>query len=344
MPTREELKILQNLPIDLKIKKTKQRIREWVEYFGEDGVYVSFSGGKDSTVLLHIVRELYPSVPAVFCDTGLEFPEIREFVKTFDNVTWLKPRMNFKRVIEEYGYPIVSKEVSKHIFEIRKRSEISGLPIQETNQYLRSFVEDSDYCKQYPHYCKAQWGFLFESDFKISHMCCVIMKKQPSYIYERKTKRKPILGTMASESKARRTAWFKEGCNSFNAKRKTSTPMAFWNESDVLRYIKQNELPICPIYGDIVEKGELTGQMNWNDYANLNVSEELETTRYKTTGCMFCGFGCHLEKTENARFLRMKKTHPKQYEYIMKPLNEGGLGFREVIDWLNENGGFQIKY
>ena len=59
MPTKDELKALQSLPLKVKVAKTKQRIREWVDRFGTDGVYVSFSGGKDSTVLLHIVREMY---------------------------------------------------------------------------------------------------------------------------------------------------------------------------------------------------------------------------------------------------------------------------------------------
>ena len=90
MRTLEDLKMLQALPLDAKVLKTKQRIREWYRTF--DGkVYVSFSGGKDSTVLLHIVRELYPEVEAVFVDTGLEYPEIREFVKSVDNVTWVRP-------------------------------------------------------------------------------------------------------------------------------------------------------------------------------------------------------------------------------------------------------------
>lgn len=74
MPTREELKMLQALPLDVKIRKTQQRIREWVEHYGEDGVYVSFSGGKDSTVLLDIVRKMYPEIEAVFVNTGLEYP------------------------------------------------------------------------------------------------------------------------------------------------------------------------------------------------------------------------------------------------------------------------------
>ena len=130
--TMQELKMRQAMPLEIKVRMTQQRIREWVNEFGEEGVYVSFSGGKDSTVLLHLVRDLYPNVPAVFVDTGLEYPEIREFVKTFDNVEWLKPKMNFKQVIENLGYPFISKEVSncvsgarKYLTELNKRETIS---------------------------------------------------------------------------------------------------------------------------------------------------------------------------------------------------------------------------
>ena len=91
--TIQDLKMKQALPLEVKVLLTKDRIRQWVNEYGEDGTYVAFSGGKDSTVLLHLVRERYSNVPAVFCDTGLEYPEIREFVKTFDNVIWLKPKM-----------------------------------------------------------------------------------------------------------------------------------------------------------------------------------------------------------------------------------------------------------
>ena len=118
--TLDDLKQRQSLPLDIKVRMTEQRIREWVNEFGIGGVYVSFSGGKDSTVLLHIARRLYPDIPAVFVDTGLEYPEIRNFVKTFDNVEWLKPEMNFKQVIEKYGYPFISKEVSECVQGARK--------------------------------------------------------------------------------------------------------------------------------------------------------------------------------------------------------------------------------
>ena len=111
--TLKDLQMLQALPLSVKVGKTKQRIKEWVDEYGEDGVYVSFSGGKDSTVLLDIVRSMYPNIPAVFVDTGLEYPEIRKFVQTFDNVTVLKPKMNFMQVIKKHGYPMIGKEIAE---------------------------------------------------------------------------------------------------------------------------------------------------------------------------------------------------------------------------------------
>lgn len=122
--TKEYLKELQGYPLSVKVQLTKQRIREWVHKYGEDGVYVSFSGGKDSTVLLHLVREMYgDAIPGVFVDTGLEYPEIREFVRTFDNIVWLKPKKNFRQVIAEYGYPVISKEISERIYYAKQGSE-----------------------------------------------------------------------------------------------------------------------------------------------------------------------------------------------------------------------------
>jgi 3'-phosphoadenosine 5'-phosphosulfate sulfotransferase (PAPS reductase)/FAD synthetase len=116
----EYLKELQSYPLDLKISLTKARIREWINKFGIEGVYISFSGGKDSTVLLDIVRGLYPEIEAVFVDVPTQYPELKEFVKTFDNVTILKPKINFAQVCKKYGFPLISKEVSESVEGARK--------------------------------------------------------------------------------------------------------------------------------------------------------------------------------------------------------------------------------
>lgn len=339
--TIEDLRMKQAAPLNIKVRMTQQRIREWVNHFGDDGVYVSFSGGKDSTVLLHIVREMYPDVPAVFCDTGLEYPEIRDFVKTFDNVEWLRPKMTFRKVIETYGYPFISKEVSQQVWEVRTYGK------EKAKWAYNKFLPDSEYNKKYGGvYSVEKYIFLLNDDAPVlSHKCCHVMKKGITKTYEKQTGRVPIIGSMAEESRLRESEWLRNGCNSFESKRKTSKPLSFWTENDVLQYIKQNDIPICSVYGDIVEAGEVTGQMTWDDYCGYDTGDKTYTTTgCKRTGCMFCGYGCHLEKEGEGRFERIKITHPKQYEYIMKPWDKGGLGYKEVIDWLNENGNLNIRY
>ena len=78
--TLEELKELQSLPLDFKVEVSLQRIREFYERM--DGkVYVAFSGGKDSSVLLHLVRTIYPDALAVYGNTGIDLPSITKLVK-----------------------------------------------------------------------------------------------------------------------------------------------------------------------------------------------------------------------------------------------------------------------
>lgn len=116
----ERLKELQALPLSKKISITIARITEWYNHFNGN-VYVSLSGGKDSTVLWDIVHKLFPDVPAVFSDTGLEYPEIREFAKSIATEV-VKPKMGFVDIIREYGYPLISKEVSEAIYYARRNA------------------------------------------------------------------------------------------------------------------------------------------------------------------------------------------------------------------------------
>ena len=95
------------------------------------------------------------------------------------------------------------------------------------------------------------------------------------------------------------------------------------------QYIKQNELEIASVYGDIVERDQLKGQMRMFP----DQWDELMTTGVNRTGCMFCMFGAQCEKAPN-RFQRMKETHPRQYAYCMKHVDEGGLGLKKVLEYI----------
>lgn len=120
--TKEFLNELKALPLSRKIQITQARIIEWYRHFNGQ-VYVSLSGGKDSTVLLHIARQMYPDIKACFSNTGLEYPEIQCFVKRFDNVDIVYPKMKFNQVITEYGYPLISKEVAEAMHYARKKKK-----------------------------------------------------------------------------------------------------------------------------------------------------------------------------------------------------------------------------
>lgn len=300
---RNFLKQRQSLPLKLKIELSKNRIKQFYEHF--DGkVYVSFSGGKDSTVLLHLVRSLFPEVPAVFVDTGLEYPEVRSFVKSFDNVITLRPEMPFNKVITEYGYPLISKEVAQFIEDNRRNP----------NGYTaKKFDPNSDYVKKYgSRFCLAKWNYLKDSDIKISSQCCRIMKKTPAKKFEKESGLKPYIATMAAESNLRKQEYIKKGCNSFESKRPASTPLGFWTEQDILQYLVENNLPYCSVYGEIKQ------DKNGKYY----------TTGAKRTGCMFCMFGVHNEKSPN-KFELIRETHPKLHDYCINK-----LGCGRVLDFI----------
>lgn len=300
---RNFLKQRQSLPLKLKIELSKNRIKQFYEHF--DGkVYVSFSGGKDSTVLLHLVRSLFPEVPAVFVDTGLEYPEVRSFVKSFDNIITLRPEMPFNKVITEYGYPVISKEVAQFIEDNRRNP----------NGYTaKKFDPNSDYVKKYgSRFCLAKWNYLKDSDIKISSQCCRIMKKTPAKKFEKESGLKPFIATMAAESNLRKQEYIKKGCNSFESKRPASTPLGFWTEQDILQYLVENNLLYCSVYGEIKQ------DKNGKYY----------TTGAKRTGCMFCMFGVHNEKSPN-KFELMRETHPKLHDYCINK-----LGCGRVLDFI----------
>lgn len=317
---------------------SQQRIRQWHEYW--DG--------------------MYDDVPALFVNTGLEYPEIQKFWKDvqlgkfyqFNNdVEIVRPRMRFDEVLAKYGYPVISKEISQIIREAK-----IGLSRNDGSYKYRIYriTGTGNYAPQdgkRSRYDVSHYNFMLDAPFDVSEQCCKVMKKNPSREYARKTGRKPFLGTRASESQLRRQRWIKYGCNAFNAKgdNQSSNPLSFWTEQDILHYLKKFNVPYPSVYGDIVIDEEvdgdkvIEGQMNIVDYLGCHTEEDkLKTTGCDRTGCIFCMFGCHLEKEPN-RFQRLKETHPRQYEYCigggemvdgkLQP-NKEGLGLGKVLDYI----------
>lgn len=339
----QDLEQMQSLPLEAKIIMTEQRIRQWYEYW--DGmVYVSFSGGKDSTVLKHIVDNMsgIGEIPAVFVNTGLEYPEIQKFAMSQKGVVTIRPEMRFDEVIKKYGYPVISKEVSETVSEARKNAE-NGKYSYRIKKLNGELVDKNGNPSQFNI---PQWKFLLEAPYDISNKCCDVMKKKPAKAYEKRTGRKPILATLASESRLRRSKWMRFGCNAFESERPTSQPMSFWTEQDILHYIKTRNIPYCSVYGDIRIKTQediIPGQMNIVDYLGCYSDEDIfETTGCNRTGCIFCMFGCHLEKEPN-RFQRLKETHPRQYNYCINggekvdgkwQPSKKGLGLKHVLDYI----------
>ena len=247
--TRQDLSIMQAWPLERKIRVTQAKILEWYHHYG-GRIAVSFSGGKDSTVLLDLVRRAFPDVPAVFVDTGLEYPEIREFVKAVPNVTWLRPEMPFSKVLTTYGYPIISKDVARRIYYARQGSPWA---IRHLNG-LNADGTPSKYNERYE-----KWRFLLDAPFLISDRCCAVMKEHPLHKYAREHHLYMILGTMASESVRRQSSYLKTGCNAYLKRDPTSQPMSFWTEQDVLAYLKMTGLSYASVYGEIFEEaGKLT--------------------------------------------------------------------------------------
>ena len=342
-----------------KISRSLAKIAEWFARWDNE-VYVSFSGGKDSTVLADLCAKWCAIIKKplflVFVNTGLEYPEIQKHVKEFAeylrekyqievDLVILRPQKRFDEVIQEYGYPVISKDVSKTVFSACGGAKNAIMAFEGKNVN----GDHSEFRKRYIKYKP-----LLSVDFHMSHKCCDIMKKEPAKRYEKETGRKPIVGTLCEESELRTKVWLKNGCNAFNAVRAMSQPMSFWTEQDVLHYIKKYQIPIASVYGDVIYETE-PEQIRFEEFGiDCAGQENLITTGCNRTGCIFCAFGCHLEKSPS-RFEMLKKTHPRQYEYCigggeynengMWQPNKKGLGMGHVFDELNKLYGENfIKY
>ena len=146
-----------------------------------------------------------------------------------------------------------------------------------------------------------RWQYLIKQPFMVSEQCCECLKKRPFAKYNKQTGEVPILGIMAGESDLRKQQYIRRGgCNSFQNNHIASYPISIWTDADIWAYLRKFKVPYCELY----DKG------------------------HTRTGCMFCGFGAHIEKI--SRFELLYDLHPKAYNVFMNYQNNG-YTYREAL-------------
>ena len=325
---RENFNSMIYQPYYLKPSFSMKRVKQFHDFMN-GLVYVSFSGGLDSTIMAYIVCEAYVryelsgAVYLVFSDTGMEYPEIREFVKYYAD--WLqrqfksleiilvvvRPDKSFKQVCEEEGFPIISKEVAAKIRKL-KHGNLS-------DRY-RNYLLNGDERGKFGMLPKCH-RYLIACEFDVSERCCLILKEGPMNNFEKRTGRKPFVGITQDESLVRSNQYNHTGCNVYTGKRLKSQPIAFFTRNDVLHYKIDKQIPICCVYGDVIQ----------------DMQGNYDTTGEKRTGCVVCGFGANQEEEPN-RFQRLScsenKAHRAMYNWAMN-LTNNGVTYKEALETCN---------
>ena len=288
--TYEDLKQRQSWTPEQKIDHSVTVVSSFMEKV-QGKVFVSYSGGKDSGVMLDIIRRFVDkNTPAVFCNTGNEYPEVVKFVRQTNDITIIRPEIHIRQIVDKYGFPLISKEQSQYIRQAKHThsEKLRNIRLHGSINGIGKIAE--------------RWKFLIDAPFDLSEKCCDFLKKKPFRKFGKETGLYPIIGTMAGESRLRFQKWLKYGCNSFETKMIASYPLSIWTDDDVWAYIRKFKLPYCPIY-------------------DMGI---------KLTGCVVCGFGCHIKG--DRRFYFLKEHKPKIYEYFMQ-LKNNCISYREALQY-----------
>lgn len=361
--TDEQLKEMQNKSFDEKLQISIAKVLQIIN-ITNGKIYVAYSGGKDSGVILHLVATVwkmtkYANEPLIvgLANTTCEYKGMlkhaREFVKWIEDTVGIKieyyqtsPNIKLKEIFIEHGYPIASKGIARHVSDVRKQMKQHNILWDDIKDHLDQTIENAEYlrnlgfsdgatgclCGIKSDNTKAssqmriskRWLPLIYAPFEVSPHCCDELKKKPQKELAERISASAILGEMACESQNRKTAYKKTGCVFEVGKNKyKGKPIGFWTEQDIYEYTRWKQLPLFNYYGEIIEdeKGCLC------------------TTGMDRTGCKICLFGCQFK---NNGIHQLKELEPNVCKVIEKPISEGGLGYGEVVDYLNKYCGCSI--
>ena len=307
---KAQMTAMQNLPYEVKVKRAELRAREFIERLDDMGKTAHVSvGGLDSITLLVFLRSIGLDIPAVSV-SALEDKSIQKVHKEL-GVIRIAPGKSKKEILQEYGFPVISKKIAGRIELLQNPTE--------KNKTVRHAIITGE-CGEQGHFAKNsrmklpnKWLELFAgyenenegvayqiAPFKVSNKCCLYMKEQPCDHWAKEHNSAPFLGLMASEGGQREESLVEHGCNYFGKTVIRSAPFAPFLRQDLLQLALDLKVPVPEIYGEIRRKSD----------------GKLYTTKAQRTGCNMCGFGIHLEKRPH-RFDRLRERNPKEWEFWM---------------------------
>lgn len=305
-----DFKVKQQMPYEFKKNYAYKKAWEFFDECNKRGLNCHVSvGGLDSITLFIFLKKIGIDVPGI----SVSVLEDKSIQKVHDQlgIIKLKPYKSKVEVINEFGFPVISKEVASKIELLQNPSPDNAtvrhaIMTGETGEY-------GGYRKDTRMKLPQRWLELFggpenenegvnykTAPFKVSAKCCYYLKEKPCDDWAKEHNSVPYLGLMASEGGRREKSLMINGCNYFGKSTIRSAPFAIFYRQDILKLALELDVPVPEIYGEIKKKPNGT----------------LYTTKAQRTGCSMCGFGIHMEKRPH-RFDMLRQSNPKEWEFWM---------------------------
>jgi len=359
----------QREPYESKRSRAVNLAWEFFRDVNVDGQCYVAVGGLDSITLLLFLRSIGINVPAVSV-SNLEDKSIQRIHRAL-GVIPLKPvraedgkRYSKVKVIREFGWPVISKEIAGKISTIQNPTEENatvrhaiitgetgaqggyrtGTRMQLRKNWLKKFGGADEEGRELGYE---------EADFPVSDKCCYYLKEKPCDDYHKETGRWPYMGLMASEHGRREKALAVNGCNYISPTTRRSCPFATFWRHELLRLTLEmeqwyqehwQEFPSItgldketgdPIFGDPIHLDSIVPTI----YGKIITDDKgiLQTTDAQRTGCSMCGFGVHNEDRPH-RFDLLYERNPAEWDFWMNRVvqREDGswYGWGHVFDYI----------